>query len=77
MCSPRGAWRDERAAAARTAFRQRFCDFDDGHAAERVVRRVFLGEQPEDLPAVIPLEERTPAPPPGPASSAPDPITVH
>ncbi|MFG2010844.1 CDP-glycerol glycerophosphotransferase family protein [Micromonospora sp. NPDC048868] len=34
-------------AAARTArqrFRARFCALDDGHAAERVVRRVFLGE---------------------------------
>jgi CDP-glycerol glycerophosphotransferase (TagB/SpsB family) len=72
-----GAWRDEKAAAARAAFRRRFCDFDDGHAAERVVRRVFLGERPEDLPPVIPLEERTPAPPPGPIQAAPDPITVH
>jgi CDP-glycerol glycerophosphotransferase len=32
------------AAAARAAFRERFCAWDDGHAAERVVRRVFLGE---------------------------------
>jgi CDP-glycerol glycerophosphotransferase len=28
----------------RAEFRRRFCVFDDGHAAERVVRRVFLGE---------------------------------
>lgn len=28
-------------------FRQRFCQFDDGHAAERVVRAVFLGEDVE------------------------------
>ena len=27
-------------------FRRRFCPFDDGSAAERVVRRVFLGEDP-------------------------------
>ncbi|WBB64623.1 CDP-glycerol glycerophosphotransferase family protein [Streptomyces sp. WMMC500] len=33
------------AAAARLAeFRRRFCPYDDGHAAERVVRHVFLGE---------------------------------
>ncbi|WP_405102780.1 CDP-glycerol glycerophosphotransferase family protein [Micromonospora sp. NBC_01412] len=32
------------AAAARKRFRARFCALDDGHAAERVVRRVFLGE---------------------------------
>ncbi|NEE06213.1 hypothetical protein G3M58_07165, partial [Streptomyces sp. SID7499] len=29
------------AAALRTAFRERFCPYDDGHAAERVVRRFF------------------------------------
>ncbi|GIF99568.1 bifunctional glycosyltransferase/CDP-glycerol:glycerophosphate glycerophosphotransferase [Catellatospora citrea] len=29
----------------RAAFRDRFCAWEDGHAAERVVRRVFLGEQ--------------------------------
>jgi len=32
------------ASAARARFRQRFRQFDDGLAAERVVRRVFLGE---------------------------------
>ena len=30
------------AAAARARFRERFCSLEDGHAAERVVRRVFL-----------------------------------
>ena len=30
---------------ARTAFRARFCSLEDGHAAERVVRRVLLGER--------------------------------
>ncbi|MGW0282389.1 CDP-glycerol glycerophosphotransferase family protein [Streptomyces sp. NPDC003236] len=59
-----GAWRDESAAKARAAFRRRFCEYDDGHAAERVVRRVFLGEPEEALPPVIPLERRTPAPSP-------------
>ncbi|MBU2667604.1 bifunctional glycosyltransferase family 2 protein/CDP-glycerol:glycerophosphate glycerophosphotransferase [Actinoplanes bogorensis] len=38
----RGAYTDENAEAARSAFRKRFCALDDGHAAERVVRRVFL-----------------------------------
>ncbi|MGW1954330.1 CDP-glycerol glycerophosphotransferase family protein [Streptomyces sp. NPDC001920] len=58
------AWRDEGAAKARAAFRRRFCEFDDGHAAERVVRRVFLGESEDALPPVVPLERRTPAPSP-------------
>jgi CDP-glycerol glycerophosphotransferase len=39
-----GAWCDEEAAANRAAFRRKFCEFDDGHAAERVVRHVFLNE---------------------------------
>ncbi|GHH13319.1 CDP-glycerol glycerophosphotransferase family protein [Streptomyces rubradiris] len=59
-----GAWRDERAAKARAAFRHRFCEYDDGRAAERVVRRVFLGEPAEALPPVLPVERRTPAPTP-------------
>ncbi|WP_225831580.1 CDP-glycerol:glycerophosphate glycerophosphotransferase [Streptomyces sp. NK08204] len=59
-----GAWRDECATKALAAFRRRFCEYDDGRAAERVVRRVFLGEPEESLPPVIPLEERTPAPTP-------------
>lgn len=40
-----GAYRDDRAATLRAAFREKFCAWDDGHAAERVVRRVFLGEK--------------------------------
>jgi CDP-glycerol glycerophosphotransferase len=36
-----GAWRSPEAEALRAAFRARFCPYDDGHAAERVVRRVF------------------------------------
>ncbi|MGW1797388.1 CDP-glycerol glycerophosphotransferase family protein [Streptomyces sp. NPDC001984] len=59
-----GAWRDEGAAKARAAFRRRFCEYDDGRAAERVVRRVFLGESDASLPPVIPVEDRTPAPSP-------------
>ncbi|MEU9054426.1 CDP-glycerol glycerophosphotransferase family protein [Streptomyces sp. NPDC048384] len=58
------AWHDESATKARTAFRHRFCEYDDGRAAERVVRRVFLGESENALPPVTPLEERTPAPSP-------------
>ncbi|GGR79404.1 transferase [Streptomyces aureoverticillatus] len=58
------AWRDETAVKARAAFRRRFCEFDDGRAAERVVRRVFLGESEDALPPVTPLDERTPAPTP-------------
>ncbi|MGV9856098.1 bifunctional glycosyltransferase/CDP-glycerol:glycerophosphate glycerophosphotransferase [Streptomyces sp. NPDC003442] len=57
-----GAWRDPRPAALRAAFRARFCPYDDGRAAERVVRRVFLGEPHELLPPVVPLAERRPAP---------------
>ena len=48
--------------ALRAAFRARFCQFDDGRAAERVVRRVLLGEPPEAIPPVRPLAERVPAP---------------
>ncbi|MFH9065436.1 CDP-glycerol glycerophosphotransferase family protein [Streptomyces coeruleorubidus] len=57
-----GGWADESATALRAAFRERFCQFDDGRAAERVVRRVLLGEPPESIPPVIPLAERVPAP---------------
>ncbi|MFD8524951.1 CDP-glycerol glycerophosphotransferase family protein [Streptomyces capillispiralis] len=58
------AWRDEGAAKARAAFRRRFCEYDDGRAAERVVRRVFLGQDEASLPPVLPVEQRTPAPSP-------------
>jgi len=39
-----GAYEDAAATAARAAFRAKFCYLDDGGAAERVVRRVFLGQ---------------------------------
>ncbi|GAA2091388.1 bifunctional glycosyltransferase/CDP-glycerol:glycerophosphate glycerophosphotransferase [Streptomyces albiaxialis] len=45
-----GAWRGPEAEELRSAFRARFCPYDDGRAAERVVRRVLLGEAPETLP---------------------------
>ncbi|MEU8815563.1 bifunctional glycosyltransferase family 2 protein/CDP-glycerol:glycerophosphate glycerophosphotransferase [Actinoplanes sp. NPDC048796] len=38
------SYADDSATAARAAFRARFSYLDDGHAAERVVRRVFLDE---------------------------------
>jgi CDP-glycerol glycerophosphotransferase len=40
-----GAAAGDEARALRAAFRARFCALDDGRAAERVVRRVFLGER--------------------------------
>ncbi|MBQ0888057.1 bifunctional glycosyltransferase family 2 protein/CDP-glycerol:glycerophosphate glycerophosphotransferase [Streptomyces sp. RM72] len=55
-----GEWHGARSARLRAAFRERFCPYDDGRAAERVVRRVVLGET--DLPPVVPLTERRPAP---------------
>ncbi|MCT7356983.1 CDP-glycerol glycerophosphotransferase family protein, partial [Streptomyces sp. 15-116A] len=58
------AWRDESAAKARAVFRRRFCEYDDGRAAERVVRRVFLDQDESALPPVLPVEDRTPAPNP-------------
>ncbi|MFI5882248.1 CDP-glycerol glycerophosphotransferase family protein [Streptomyces sp. NPDC051554] len=53
-------WRGSRSAQLRAAFRERFCPYDDGRAAERVVRHVVLGET--DLPPVVPLAERHPVP---------------
>ncbi|MFA3837093.1 bifunctional glycosyltransferase/CDP-glycerol:glycerophosphate glycerophosphotransferase [Streptomyces aureus] len=47
-----GHWRGSRSAQLRAAFRKRFCPYDDGRAAERVVRHVVLGEEPRPLPAV-------------------------
>jgi CDP-glycerol glycerophosphotransferase len=67
-----GAWCDERAADRRARFRRRFCDFDDGHAAERVVRHVFLGQQ--GVPAIVPVERRTPAPSPRVADQTTTPV---
>ncbi|MER7489923.1 bifunctional glycosyltransferase family 2 protein/CDP-glycerol:glycerophosphate glycerophosphotransferase [Streptomyces sp. NPDC126497] len=39
-----GTWQDAESARLRAAFRERFCAFDDGRAAERVVRTLMLGE---------------------------------
>ncbi|OEJ32211.1 bifunctional glycosyltransferase/CDP-glycerol:glycerophosphate glycerophosphotransferase [Streptomyces subrutilus] len=71
-----GHWQGSRSAQLRAAFRARFCPYDDGHAAERVVRRIFLG-QPTPIPAVTPLPDRRPAPAapaPTPAPSAEPPL---
>lgn len=38
-------------------FRERFCQFDDGQAAERAVRATMLGESVTDVP-LIPLDRR-------------------
>ncbi|MEU5833464.1 bifunctional glycosyltransferase family 2 protein/CDP-glycerol:glycerophosphate glycerophosphotransferase [Streptomyces diacarni] len=75
-----GAHATEHARQRRAAFRARFCPWDDGHAAERVVRHVFLGEDgpersggaassraatvPAAHPPLVPLTERRPAPAP-------------
>jgi CDP-glycerol glycerophosphotransferase (TagB/SpsB family) len=54
-----GHWRGSRSTQLRAAFRERFCPYDDGRAAERVVRRVVLGEG--ETPAV-PAADRHPVP---------------
>ncbi|MFI8089927.1 CDP-glycerol glycerophosphotransferase family protein [Streptomyces sp. NPDC086080] len=48
-----GTWQDEEAARLRSAFRERYCEFDDGLAAERVVRALMLDE---------PMPDRSPSP---------------
>jgi CDP-glycerol glycerophosphotransferase (TagB/SpsB family)/glycosyltransferase involved in cell wall biosynthesis len=40
-----GTWRDERSAALRQEFRARYCTYDDGHSAARVVSLVMLGQE--------------------------------
>jgi len=73
-----GHWRGARSEQLRAAFRERFCAFDDGRAAERVVRRVVFGET-EGLPSVVPLADRHPVPsaaaarPTAPLTSVPGP----
>ncbi|WP_077798836.1 bifunctional glycosyltransferase family 2 protein/CDP-glycerol:glycerophosphate glycerophosphotransferase [Streptomyces sp. JHA26] len=61
-----GAHDSAETAGRRDAFRRRFCEFDDGRAAERVVRRVFLGER-TPLP-FVPFDERRPVPTPAQAA---------
>jgi CRISPR system Cascade subunit CasB len=69
-----GHWRGSRSAQLRAAFRERFCPYDDGRAAERIVRRVVLGENAW-LPAVVPLSHRHPVPSAAAAPPAP-PLTT-
>ncbi|MFJ8312423.1 MULTISPECIES: CDP-glycerol glycerophosphotransferase family protein [unclassified Streptomyces] len=52
-----GHWRGSRSAQLRAAFRSRFCPYDDGYAAERVVRRVFLNDPAPTTPTLP--EQRT------------------
>ncbi|MEV8430519.1 bifunctional glycosyltransferase/CDP-glycerol:glycerophosphate glycerophosphotransferase [Streptomyces chartreusis] len=40
-----GTWQDAESARLVRGFRERFCEFDDGLAAERVVRTLMLGEE--------------------------------
>ncbi|MFF4211174.1 CDP-glycerol glycerophosphotransferase family protein [Streptomyces sp. NPDC001796] len=56
-----GQWCGSRSEQRRAAFRKRFCPYDDGRAAERIVRRVVLGENAWQ-PAVVPLSHRRPVP---------------
>ncbi|MFJ3924979.1 CDP-glycerol glycerophosphotransferase family protein [Streptomyces sp. NPDC090022] len=65
-----GHWQGSRSAQLRAAFRARFSTLDDGRAAERVVRHVFLG-QTSGLPPVVPLADRRPAPAAAPSKPAP------
>ncbi|MFD9816026.1 CDP-glycerol glycerophosphotransferase family protein [Streptomyces sp. NPDC059080] len=70
-----GRWDGAEATALRAAFRARFCQWDDEHAAERVVRALFLGQGP--TPAALPLAERTVAPSPRAAvAAAPGAVSV-
>jgi CDP-glycerol glycerophosphotransferase len=70
-----GAWEAPAPAALRAAFRSRFCPYDDGRAAERIVRRVLLGD-PTLLP-VLPPAERTVAPSPREVAAAGSPPPEH
>ncbi|MFK0155481.1 CDP-glycerol glycerophosphotransferase family protein [Streptomyces sp. NPDC090493] len=49
-----GGWRDAESARLRADFRSRFCEFDDGRAAERVVRTLLLGEPMPEPPGRVP-----------------------
>jgi CDP-glycerol glycerophosphotransferase (TagB/SpsB family) len=51
-----GTWQDAEAARLRSGFRERYCEFEDGRAAERVVRLLMLGERGG---ALLPAARRT------------------
>ncbi|MES9524622.1 bifunctional glycosyltransferase/CDP-glycerol:glycerophosphate glycerophosphotransferase [Streptomyces capoamus] len=56
-----GSWRDAESACRRADFRARFCAWDDGRAAERVVRTLLLGEPaPGPRPVRIPGQAAAP-----------------
>lgn len=56
-----GSWRDAESARRRADFRARFCAYDDGRAAERVVRTLLLGEPaPGPRPVRIPGQAAAP-----------------
>ncbi|MEU7424254.1 bifunctional glycosyltransferase family 2 protein/CDP-glycerol:glycerophosphate glycerophosphotransferase [Streptomyces sp. NPDC040750] len=57
-----GHWCGPGPARLRAVFRERFCPYDDGHAAERVVRRVVPGRT-EGPAKVVPPAGRGPVPP--------------
>ncbi|WP_371616124.1 CDP-glycerol glycerophosphotransferase family protein [Streptomyces sp. NBC_00454] len=67
-----GHWQGSRSAQLRASFRTRFCTHDDGHAAERVVRRVFLSQPASPI---VPLEDRRPTP--AAPSATPEPTLAH
>ncbi|WP_328339375.1 CDP-glycerol glycerophosphotransferase family protein [Streptomyces violaceus] len=51
-----GTWQDREAERLRAGFRERYCEFEDGRAAERVVRLLMLGERGG---ALLPAARRT------------------
>ncbi|MBL7253338.1 bifunctional glycosyltransferase/CDP-glycerol:glycerophosphate glycerophosphotransferase [Paractinoplanes lichenicola] len=53
-----GAVTGPAATSARALFRKRFCHLDDGHASERVVRRVFSDEALATAAAVVVPRQR-------------------
>ncbi|WP_371653013.1 MULTISPECIES: CDP-glycerol glycerophosphotransferase family protein [unclassified Streptomyces] len=59
-CLRDGGWDSRANAVLRAAFRERFCAYDDGRAAERVVRTVFLGEPADVLGPVEPVRRAVP-----------------
>ncbi|MEU9580942.1 bifunctional glycosyltransferase/CDP-glycerol:glycerophosphate glycerophosphotransferase [Streptomyces chilikensis] len=63
------AWRDEESARLRARFRAVYNEFDDGRAAERVVRTLMLGEP---VPAAAPADRAAAASLPAPAAGRDD-----
>ncbi|MEV7791003.1 CDP-glycerol glycerophosphotransferase family protein [Streptomyces sp. NPDC087512] len=56
-----GAWCDEESARLRSVFRARFGEYDDGRAAERVVRTLMLGEAMPASAVTVPAARAVPA----------------